>query len=123
MVRLTGAKADGWIISASYIPPEDVPPLQDTLDAAADQAGRPATAIRRAYNLAGLILSPGQTNLRAARRGILVGPAQQWVDEIVRYYHDLRMDTFLFWPINDEVPQMRRFAEEIVPAVRARLGL
>ena len=123
MVRLTGAQADGWIISASYIPPDDELPLQDTLDAAAAQAGRPPTAIRRAYNLGGLILAPGQTNLRAARRGILVGPAQQWVDEITRYYRDLRMDTFFFWPINDEVPQMRRFAEEVVPAVRAALGL
>jgi alkanesulfonate monooxygenase SsuD/methylene tetrahydromethanopterin reductase-like flavin-dependent oxidoreductase (luciferase family) len=123
MVRLTGARADGWIISASYIPPEAVPPLQDTLDAAAAEAGRPPTAIRRAYNLGGLILPPGQTNLRAARRGVLVGPVQQWVDEIVRYYRDLRMDTFLFWPINDELAQMERFAAEVVPAVRAALGL
>lgn len=123
MVRLTGARADGWIISASYIPPEAVPPLQDTLDAAAAEAGRPPTAIRRAYNLGGLILPPGQTNLRAARRGVLVGPVQQWVDEIVRYYRDLRMDTFLFWPINDELAQMERFAAEVVPAARAALGL
>ena len=123
MVRLTGARADGWIISASYIPPDAVPPLQATLDDAAAEAGRPPTAIRRAYNLGGLILAPGQTNVRAARRGILVGPAQYWVDEITRYYRDLRMDTFLFWPINDEVAQMRRFAEEVVPAVQAALGL
>jgi alkanesulfonate monooxygenase SsuD/methylene tetrahydromethanopterin reductase-like flavin-dependent oxidoreductase (luciferase family) len=123
MVRLTGARADGWIISASYIPPEAVPPLQDTIDAAAAEAGRPPTAIRRAYNLGGLILPPGQTNLRAARRGVLVGPVQQWVDEIVRYYRDLRMDTFLFWPINDELAQMERFAAKVVPAVRAALGL
>jgi alkanesulfonate monooxygenase SsuD/methylene tetrahydromethanopterin reductase-like flavin-dependent oxidoreductase (luciferase family) len=123
MVRLTGAKADGWIISASYIPPDAVPPLQDALDAAALEAGRPVTAIRRAYNLGGLILPPGQTNLRAARRGILVGPAPQWVDEIVRYYRDLRMVTLLFWPIIDEVAQMQRFAGEVVPAVRAALGL
>jgi alkanesulfonate monooxygenase SsuD/methylene tetrahydromethanopterin reductase-like flavin-dependent oxidoreductase (luciferase family) len=122
MVRLTGARADGWIISASYIPPEAVPPLQDTIDAAAAEAGRPPTAIRRAYNLGGLILPPGQTNLRAARRGVLVGPVQQWVDEIVRYYRDLRMDTFLFWPINDELAQMQRFAAEVVPAARAALG-
>lgn len=36
-------------------------------------------------------------------------------------YRDLHMDTFIFWPIGGEEAQVRHFAEEVVPAVRAAI--
>jgi hypothetical protein len=33
------------------------------------------------------------------------------------------MDTFVFWSEGDQQTQLRRFAEEVVPAVRERVGL
>ena len=48
---------------------------------------------------------------------------EEWVDEILRYYTDLKMDSFFFWPVmGDEEVQARIFVEEIVPGVMAGIG-
>ncbi len=122
MLGLTGRLADGWIISAPYVPPENVLPLQAAIDDAAQSAGRSTTAIRRAYNLAGAILRPGAPAMMPRRRGIITGPVNQWVDELSRYYRDLHLDTFIFWPIGDEEAQVRLFAEEVIPALRSAIA-
>lgn len=93
------------------------------IDDAAQAAGRDTTAVRRAYNVAGAILRPGASAMAARRRGIIVGSMSQWTDELLRYYSDLRMDTFILWPIGDEEAQMHTFAEEVVPALKARINL
>ena len=118
MLRLTGQKADGLLISSSYIPPEDVPQIQQTINHAALQAGRDPLAIRRGYNLMGTITQPGSRPMVARRKGVIIGTTQQWVDELLRYYHELKMDTFFFWPVmGEEENQSRIFAEEVVPAI------
>src|SRR5256714_14554808 len=123
MLRLTGRLADGLLISSSYIPPEEVPAIQRIIDDAAQEAGRTPTSIRRGYNLMGTIHQPGSTVMKARRKGIIVGHAQQWVEELVRYYHELKMDTFFFWPVTgNEEEQIRRFAEDVIPEVLAAVG-
>jgi alkanesulfonate monooxygenase SsuD/methylene tetrahydromethanopterin reductase-like flavin-dependent oxidoreductase (luciferase family) len=124
MLRLTGAQADGWLVSATYVPPEEIPARQAIIDAAARAAGRDPHAIRRAYNLAGLVLPPVQPQtLRAARPGVLVAPAERWVETLVGYYRDLHLDTFVYWPVGDDKEgQFRLFAEGVIPAVRAALN-
>src|SRR6266568_7387715 len=118
MLRLTGQKADGLLISSSYIPPEDVPRIQQTINEAALQAGRDPLAIRRGYNLMGTITQPGSRPMVARRKGVIIGTTQQWVDELLRYYHELKLDTFFFWPVmGEEERQSRIFAEEVVPAI------
>jgi len=118
MLRLTGQKADGLLISSSYIPPEDVPRIQQTINEAALQAGRDPLAIRRGYNLMGTITQPGSRPMVARRKGVIIGTTQQWVDELLRYYHELKLDTFFFWPVmGEEEKQSLIFAEEVVPAV------
>jgi alkanesulfonate monooxygenase SsuD/methylene tetrahydromethanopterin reductase-like flavin-dependent oxidoreductase (luciferase family) len=119
MLELTGRMADGWLVSASYSPPENIPAMQAKIDEAALAAGRTTNAIRRGYNLAGVVQQPGTQTITARRKDIITGPANQWVDVISHYYHDLRMDTFIFWPLGGEEAQIRHFAEEVVPAVRA----
>ena len=122
MLRLTGELANGWIVSAPYVPPTAVPALSGQIDAAAEGAGRDPASIRRAYNLMGAITRPGGPSLRAAQPGQIIGPPEQWVEEIARYARDLGMDTFFFWPLIDEEAQARAFADEVIPAVRAALG-
>ena len=123
MLRLTGQQADGLLISASYIPPEEVPALQQTIDDAARQSGRSPSVIRRGYNLMGAILQPGSHAIRPRRKGVIVGGAKQWIDEILRYYSELKMDSFFFWPVmGDEESQAKIFVEEVAPGVMAGIG-
>src|SRR5438874_2594606 len=82
MLRLTGQQADGLLISASYVPPEEVPAIQQIIDDAAREVGRNPLDIRRGYNLMGAIVQPGSPAIRTRRRGVMVGTARQWVDEI-----------------------------------------
>ena len=122
MLELTGRMADGWIVSASYAPPENILAMQAKIDEAALAAGRATDTIRRGYNLAGAVQQPGAPTITARRKDIITGPTSQWVDVISQYYHDLRMDTFIFWPLGGEEAQIRYFAEEVVPAVRAAIS-
>lgn len=123
MLRLTGRLADGWLPSSSYVPPSEVPALQDIIDEAARQAERPLSVIRRAYNVAGVIQRPGDPMMSARRQGLIIGPVERWAEALMRYYYELRMDTFIFWPAgHDEERQIRIFAEEVAPAVRAAIS-
>ena len=48
---------------------------------------------------------------------------EEWVDEILRYYSELKMDSFFFWPVmGDEEVQAKIFVEEIVPEVMAGIA-
>jgi len=119
MLRLTGRLADGLLISSSYIPPEAVPPIQQTIDDAARASGRDPLAIRRGYNLMGVIQRPGDRAMTARRPGLITGPPRHWIDELTRYYHDLHLDTFIFWPLmGNEEEQARVFVEEVMAGVR-----
>jgi hypothetical protein len=96
-----------------------VPAIQQSIDDAAREVGRDPLAIRRGYNLMGAIVQPGSRPMVARRKGIIIGTARHWVDEIVRYYSELKMDTFIFWPVlgNEVEKQAQVFAEEVIPAV------
>jgi alkanesulfonate monooxygenase SsuD/methylene tetrahydromethanopterin reductase-like flavin-dependent oxidoreductase (luciferase family) len=111
MLELIGRKADGWVPSSSYVPPDQLPDRQHRIDAAARGAGRDPTAIRRVYNVMGAI-GPAVT-------GPFDGPVQHWVDELVRLTVEVGMTTYIFWPTHDQIRQIETFAAEIVPAVRA----
>ncbi len=122
MLRLLGRLADGWSVSLSYVLPEQIPGMQRLIDEAAAEANRDPSRIRRNYNLGGMILSASQSNIRARRPGILFGLPTVWVETLVRYYTELGMDTFNFWPVAGiEQEQIRLFAEEVVPAAREQI--
>ncbi len=111
MLALTGRLADGWIPSSGSTQPERLASLHAQIDDAATAAGRDPTAIRRIYNVSGRITT-------GASAGFLDGPPAQWVDELARVAVDQRMDAFILWPSEAPTEQLRRFAEEIAPAVR-----
>lgn len=124
MLRLTGRMADGLLISRTYVPPERLPTVHARVDEGAAEAGRPPSAIRRGYNLMGVIeLRPNGTRPDGLAEGNLYGPVERWVEELLRLYRADRMDTLLFWPVaGDELRQIEVFAGEVVPALREALG-
>ncbi len=111
MLRLTGRLGDGWIPSSGYAPPDAIPPLQRLVDEGAAEAGRDPSTVRRIYNLMGSIS-------RRRSREPLQGDVAQWVDELTRYVLELGFDGFVFWPAEEPLAQVERFATEVVPAVR-----
>jgi alkanesulfonate monooxygenase SsuD/methylene tetrahydromethanopterin reductase-like flavin-dependent oxidoreductase (luciferase family) len=108
--HLLGSKADGWSVSAPYLPPDKLPPLNEIITAAAVAAGRDPDRITRLYNVMGLITPQD--------RGPFEGPARRWVETLTSLYTDSQMNTFVFWPSGDRERQSRMFAEDVVPAVR-----
>lgn len=111
MLELTGRLADGWLPSSGFVPSERLPDLHERIDAAAVAAGRDPARIRRLYNVMGTVTESGST-------GFLHGPPGQWVEELSELALLYRMETFIFAPEEDPERQLRRFAEEVMPAVR-----
>ncbi len=112
MLALTGRLADGWAPSSSYAPPQKLPAMQARIDAAAAEAGRDPSAVRRAYNVMGSI---GDGPSAAPFQG----PVGQWVDELTYLYLDTGIDTFIVGLPEPPGDQLERFIHEIAPRVRA----
>ena len=111
-LKLAGQVADGWVPSFRG----DLTKLADMtkrLDDAAMEAGRDPAGIRRILNVNGTITN-GATNSG------LRGPVEQWVDELTNLATGYGFDTFIFW--GEGEGQLQRFAEEVVPAVRAQVA-
>jgi len=113
-VRLLGEKADGWSVSAPYVPPPRLAELNDIITTAAQEAGRDPGRIVRLYNVMGLI-TPDD-------RDAFNGPVERWVDTLTTLYTKSRMNTFVYWPSGDRERQSHLFAEQVVPAVREALA-
>jgi alkanesulfonate monooxygenase SsuD/methylene tetrahydromethanopterin reductase-like flavin-dependent oxidoreductase (luciferase family) len=110
MLRLVGRLADGWVPSASYLPPERLADAQARIDDAAAASGRDPAAIRRLYNLSGRI-GPGGG-------GFLDGPPGQWVEQLLPLVVETGMDTFVLGPSESPASQLQLFAAEVAPALR-----
>jgi alkanesulfonate monooxygenase SsuD/methylene tetrahydromethanopterin reductase-like flavin-dependent oxidoreductase (luciferase family) len=111
-LELTGRLADGWIPSSGWATADNVPAMQRHIDDGAAAAGREASEIRRLYNVSGRIAD-------GAARGLLDGPPEHWADMLAGFAGDLGFDTFVFWPEEEPLEQLERFAQEVVPALRA----
>ena len=86
--------------------------MQRRVDDAAGAAGRDPRAIRRALNIGGTI-ADGPTG------GLLHGPPAHWIETLTWFVVELGFDTFVLRPDGDVLPQVERFAADVVPAVRA----
>ena len=111
MLELTGRLGDGWIPSYPYAPPERLPEMNRRIDDAAAGAGREPSKVRRLYNVGGVITKGGGS-------GFLEGPPSLWTEQLAALALESGIDGFVFVPSGDPENQMRRFAEEVVPAVR-----
>jgi alkanesulfonate monooxygenase SsuD/methylene tetrahydromethanopterin reductase-like flavin-dependent oxidoreductase (luciferase family) len=113
-LALIGRAADGWVPSLAYAPPDAVPAMQALIDAAAVESGRDPAEVRRVYNVHGLVVD-------APADGLVVGPPDYWIEQLTVFALDLGFDTFVFWPTEDNLNQLERFAIEVVPGVRAEV--
>jgi alkanesulfonate monooxygenase SsuD/methylene tetrahydromethanopterin reductase-like flavin-dependent oxidoreductase (luciferase family) len=111
-LKLAGQVADGWIPSFRG-DLQKIAEMTRRLDDAAADAGRDPASIRRILNVNGVI-TDGPSN------GMLHGPVDQWADELAGLALTDRFDTFIFW--GDGEGQLAAFAEQVVPAVRARVA-
>jgi hypothetical protein len=114
MLGLIGRKADGWVPSLSYSPPDRLPEMHRRIDEGAAEAGRDPSEIKRVYNVAGTIGPEGE--------GPLEGPPQKWVETLTGFILEDGMDSFVFWPGGDHERQAELFAAEVVPGVREAVG-
>jgi alkanesulfonate monooxygenase SsuD/methylene tetrahydromethanopterin reductase-like flavin-dependent oxidoreductase (luciferase family) len=111
LLDFLGRRADGWVPSSMWAPPDALPELHERIDAGAHAAGRDPASLRRIYNVSGR-LTTGESH------GFLDGPVDQWVEELTGLVTDSGMDAFLFGPGDDPVLQVEIFAAEVAPAVR-----
>jgi alkanesulfonate monooxygenase SsuD/methylene tetrahydromethanopterin reductase-like flavin-dependent oxidoreductase (luciferase family)/FAD/FMN-containing dehydrogenase len=97
MLRLAGAKADGWLPSLSYLKPGDLTRGNAVVDAGATAAGRSPAEIVRLLNV----------------------PPDLSGDDLARLALDEGISTFI--AMGDDPRILRHFAGEIVPAVREQV--
>ena len=104
MLRVTGGLADSWTPSYNYAPPHKIPEMQKIIDDSAIASGRKPDSVRRNYNLTGKItedkISEDKSIIEGNSEDLLIGSIDFWIDTLVKFYKDLKMDTFTFWPVS-----------------------
>lgn len=108
MLALTGQRADGWLPSLGYLQPGDLAKGNARIDAAALEAGRSPSSVRRLLNIS------GQFTPRSS--GPLTGPVEQWVEELTELALEDGMSAFILG--SDDPVVLERFGAEVAPAVR-----
>lgn len=115
MRRLIAQAADGWIPGMFSVDPEQIVLEVDQLNDELEIAGRPRSAVRRVYNVIAKKLQPTSD-------GFLVGPIDQWVDQLTLVALEFGFDTFMFGDRNDTVNHLHIVANEVIPQVRANVA-
>jgi alkanesulfonate monooxygenase SsuD/methylene tetrahydromethanopterin reductase-like flavin-dependent oxidoreductase (luciferase family) len=113
MMKLIGERADGWVPSMAYLPPEQLAERTAIMTDAAAAAGRDPSSIRRIYNVSGSIQDAVEADATA-----IVGPVDLWVEKLLGLAQTHGIDTFVLWPRGDQDEQLARFTLEVAPAVR-----
>lgn len=108
MLRLTGRTADGWLPSAPYLPPEQLPAANHIIDEAATAAGRSPHSVRRLYNIVA-----GDTDTES---GFPRGPLKVWAEQLAELTLTQGMSGYIV--ATDSATMIERFAAEVAPAVR-----
>jgi iron-sulfur cluster repair protein YtfE (RIC family) len=106
MLRLTGAKADGWVPSLGYAEIDELPGMNARIDAAAEKAGRSPAAIRRMLNVGSF----------GGGSDFLAGEPADWAEPIAELALSAGMSTFIL--AADDADLIRRWAADVAPRVR-----
>jgi alkanesulfonate monooxygenase SsuD/methylene tetrahydromethanopterin reductase-like flavin-dependent oxidoreductase (luciferase family) len=122
MLRLVGRKADGWLPSLGVLTRDELRAGHETIDAAAEKAGRDPGSIRRIINVQGLIgdgPAPSRSELPVGYLAgePLAGPPDWWVETLAGFVED-RFDTLVFWPVDTTRAQVEALAAEVAPHLR-----
>jgi alkanesulfonate monooxygenase SsuD/methylene tetrahydromethanopterin reductase-like flavin-dependent oxidoreductase (luciferase family) len=124
MLRLTGRMADGVLVSSTYESPARLLQINAQIDEGAGEAGRETSAIRRGYNVMGIV-DYGQVGGKPAGLGdgVLYGRPQDWAAMLTELYTEYGQDTFIYWPVGGAgYKQLQAFAREVIPAVNAAVA-
>jgi hemerythrin-like domain-containing protein len=108
MLRLTGRLADGWLPSLGHAAPEELAGMNQVIDAAAVEAGRSPSDVRRLFNVSGSF----------SGSGFLQGPPAVWVEQLAGLALDEGVSGFVLMADATDRRDLHRFAEEVAPAVR-----
>lgn len=110
MLRLTGRVGDGWLPSLGYLPEgtASLREMNEQIDEGAVAAEREPATVRRLLNVSGQFAS--------ARRGLLVGPPNQWAEELAEMTLAYGVSGFIL--ASDDVYTTEMFAAEVAPATR-----
>ncbi|HLS65051.1 MAG TPA: LLM class flavin-dependent oxidoreductase [Ruania sp.] len=110
MLHLIGRQADGWLPTLAYLGGlQQIADANATIDAAAQEAGRDPTQIRRMLNIGGRFRESGSQQLFA-------GPVAQWVDQLTSLVLEHGISAFILG--GDDPAAITTFGEEVAPAVR-----
>ncbi len=115
MRRLTAELADGWFPGMFSIDPEIVVEETNHLDEEIAKQGRELSSVRRLYNTIAKKIQPKS-------EGFLIGPPEQWVEELTWAAVELGFDTFLYGDRESPPDGLRLFAEEVIPQVKANVA-
>ncbi|GAA3689528.1 hypothetical protein GCM10022224_063720 [Nonomuraea antimicrobica] len=110
MLRLIGAKADGWLPSLPYMKSlDELAAANATIDAAATEAGRDPSAVRRLINIGGRLGGPRSDRL-------LTGPPEQWAEQLAALTLEYGFSGYIV--MADDPGTIRAFGQEVAPRVR-----
>lgn len=104
MLRLIGAKADGWLPSLGYIELDGLPEGNRIIDESAQQAGRDPRQVRRLLNIMG------------GGSGLFTGSPVQWTDQLLPLVLEDGISTFILG--TDDPELLDAFGREVAPALR-----
>ncbi|MEV7343958.1 LLM class flavin-dependent oxidoreductase [Streptomyces sp. NPDC093544] len=110
MLRLIGRSADGWLPSATRVPPAELAAGQRIVDEAATAAGRDPRSVRRLLNLPGPAAAAGGYDLPGLAR------SEQLAERLAELTLTQGVSAYLL--ASDDAPTLERFAQEVAPAVR-----
>lgn len=110
ILRLTGRMADGVLPSLGYLQGglADLEEINKNIDEGAASVGRDPSDVRRLLNIGGQFTTTG--------RSLLVGPPQQWAEQIADMAIEYGISGFFL--AADDAPTIERFAAEVAPAAR-----
>jgi len=103
-----------------YLPPRVAAAGSARIDAAAREAGRDPSAIRRIYSIGGAFTATAPATATDDDQAI-VGPVDHWVRVLVHQAADLGFDSFVLGGPPDPAA-LRTFIAEVAPAVRERVA-
>jgi alkanesulfonate monooxygenase SsuD/methylene tetrahydromethanopterin reductase-like flavin-dependent oxidoreductase (luciferase family) len=120
-LAVTGRHADGWVVprGGDWLSP-GYRESRPRIDEAAASVGRDPAEIKTIFNFGGPITDEPQSPARGDDGRWTGGSAGQWVDELTGAVLDHGADGFIYREAGDTPSEaaLRRWAEEIVPAVR-----
>lgn len=108
MLRLTGAKADGWLASLDDLEPGMLRTANKMVDEAPAEAGRDSSDIRPMLTISGRVTT--------SCGGMLHGPSTQWVEQLLPLVVEEGVGTLIL--ATDDPATLQRFAHEVAPALR-----